>query len=107
MIKEMLVKPKDKDPIDRKSGAIYWYQCGELTCNEKCIGETCRTFGERYKEHLKEPSPIHAHSTQAGHSTNPENFIIRGRENDGLARTIKQSLYIGVNNSTLDRNVGK
>ena len=45
-IKKMLVKPKDKDPIDRKSGAIYWYQCGELACNEEYIGETFRTFEE-------------------------------------------------------------
>ena len=44
-IKEMLMKPKDKDPIDRKSGAIYWYQCGELACNEEYIGETLWTFG--------------------------------------------------------------
>ena len=27
-IKNLLVKPKDKDPLDRKCGAIYWYQCG-------------------------------------------------------------------------------
>ena len=46
------------------------YQCGELAYNEEYIGETSSTFGERYKEHPKEPSPIHAHSTQTGHSTN-------------------------------------
>ena len=28
-IKNILVKPKDKDPLERKSGAIYRYQCGE------------------------------------------------------------------------------
>ena len=43
-IKEMLVKPKDKDPNDRKCGAIYWYQCGELTCNDEYIEETFRTL---------------------------------------------------------------
>ena len=37
-IEEMLVTPKDKDPIDRKSGTIYWYQCGELTCSEEYMG---------------------------------------------------------------------
>ena len=63
-IKEMLVKHKDKDPIDRKSQTIYWYQCGELGCKEEYIGETSRTFGERCKEHLKEPSPICVYSTQ-------------------------------------------
>ena len=26
-IKEMLVKPKDKDPMSKRSGDIYWYQC--------------------------------------------------------------------------------
>ena len=103
----MLVKPKDKDPMDRKSGAIYWYQCGELTCDEEYMRETSRAFGERYKEHLKEPSPIYAHSTHAGHSTIAENFTIIGREDHGLARTIKESIYIRVNNPKLNRNVGK
>ena len=58
-IKNLLVSPKDKDPMVNQSGAIYWYQCGDLGCGDEYIGETSRTFGERYKEHLKEPSPIH------------------------------------------------
>ena len=33
-IKNIFAKPKDMDPLDRKSGAIYWYQCGDLTCDE-------------------------------------------------------------------------
>ena len=105
-IKDILVKPKDKDPLERKSGTIYRYQFGELACNEHDIGETFRTSGERYKEHLKEHSSIHGHSTQTGHSTNPENFIIIGREDHGLARTIKESIYIRVNKPTLNRNSG-
>ena len=79
-IKNILVKPKDKDPLDRMNGAIYWYQCGELACDEEYIGETSRTFGERYKEHLKKPSPIYGHSNQSGHSTNPSSFTIKGRK---------------------------
>ena len=35
-------------------------------------------FGEGYKEQLKEPSPIYAHSNQSGHSMNTENFTITG-----------------------------
>ena len=54
-IENILINPKDKDPLDRKSRAIYWYQCKELMHGEEYIGETSRTFGERYKEHLKEP----------------------------------------------------
>ena len=56
-IKNILVKPKDKDLLDWKSGTIYWYQWGELTCDEEYIGEISRTFGERYKEHLRNPHP--------------------------------------------------
>ena len=62
---------------------------------------------ERYKEHFKEPSPIYGHSNISGHNTKPDNFTIIGREDHGLARTIKESIYPRVNNSTLNRNVGK
>ena len=62
-IKSLLLSPKDKDPMVNQSGAIYWYQCGDLGCDEEYIWETSRTFGERYKEHLKAPSAIHHYST--------------------------------------------
>ena len=39
-IKNLLVSPKDKDPMANKSGAIYWLQCGDLTCNDEYIGES-------------------------------------------------------------------
>ena len=32
IIKNILVSPKDKDPIENKSGAIYLLQCGKLAC---------------------------------------------------------------------------
>ena len=55
-IKDELVAPKDKDHLTKKSGIIYRYKCDRLECDEEYIGETARTFGERYKEHLKAPS---------------------------------------------------
>ena len=106
-LKQLLVKPKDQDHMDKKSGAIYMYQCGELICDDDYIGEISRTLGERYRVHLKEPSPIHVHSTQTGHHTTPDNFNIIGKEDHGLARIIKESVYIRVNNPTLNRNIGK
>ena len=36
-----------------------------------------------------------------------KNFIIIRREDHGLAKTIKGSIYIRVNNPTLNKNVGK
>ena len=73
----------------KQSGAIYWYQCGNLGCDDEYIGETSRTFCERYKEHLKAPSAIHHHSSQTGHPTSHNNFQIIGREGHNLARNIK------------------
>ena len=106
-IKNLLVSPNDKDPMVSKSGAIYWFQCGDLSCDDEYIGKTSRTFGERYKEHLKDPSPIHQHSNHTGHPTSHNNFQIIGREGHGLARNIKESILIRVDNPTLNRNIGK
>ena len=75
-IKNLLVSPKDKDPMVNKSGAIHWFQCGALACNDEYIGKTSRTFGERFKEHLKDPSPIYHHSSNTGHLTTQKNFQI-------------------------------
>ena len=55
-IKNLLVSPKDKDNIKKKSDVIYWF----------------RTFEGRYKEHLKAPSPIHEHQNSTGHITSVE-----------------------------------
>ena len=38
-IKNLLVSLKDKDPMVNQSGAIYWYQCGDLGCDDEYIGE--------------------------------------------------------------------
>ena len=106
-IKQALMKPKDQDPMDSKSGVIYSYQCNHMDCDEEYIGETSRTLGERRKEHLRQPSPIHGHIQQTGHGITEDSFNIIGREVQGLARTIKESIYIRVNNPTLNQNIGK
>ena len=52
-IKNLLVVPKDKDPTLKKSGVIYRYKCDRVECDEEYIGESSRTFGERFKEHQR------------------------------------------------------
>ena len=99
------VSPKDKDPVVNKSGPIYWFQCGNLCSDDEYIGESHRTFGERYKEHLKDLSPIHQHSNHTCHPTSHNIFQIIGREGHSLARNIKESIFIMVNNPTLNRNI--
>ena len=99
-VKQILMKPKDKDPKDKKSEVIYGSQCWDIACGKKYTGETSRTLGERYREYLKQPSPIHAHIQQTGHNSTNKNFNIIGRDGQGLARTIKEAIYIRVNNPT-------
>ena len=69
---------------------------------EEYIGETSRTLGECYREHLKEPSPIHECSLYTCHQLNPDLLNIIGMEDLDLSRLIKESIYIRVNNPTLN-----
>ena len=102
-IKNLLMTPKDIDPMMKKSGVIYSYKCGRVECDEEYIGESSRTFGERFKEHQKAPSSIFDHFNTTGHSISVENFNIVGREEQNLKRAIKEALYIRVNNPSLNR----
>ena len=106
-IKDLLMAPKDKDHILKKSGVIYKYTCNKVECDEEYIGESARLFAQRFKEHQKAPSPIYDHSIRSGHEVNIDNFSIVGREDQNLTRTIKEALYIRVNNPSLNKNIGK
>ena len=53
--KQLLVKPKNQDPIDKKSGVIYLYMCVEHACNEKYIGETSRAWGKGSRSIWRNP----------------------------------------------------
>ena len=99
--------PKDKDPITNKSGVIYRFKCSEDGCEEEYIGESARTFAERFKEYQKSPSPIHDHCNISGHKADINNFSIIGREDQNLTRAIKEALFIRVNDPSLNRNIGK
>ena len=78
-----------------------------MDCDDKYIGESARNFEERFKEHPKAPSPIHDHLKMAGHTLTIDQFSILGREDQYLMGTIKEALYIRVNNQSLNRNIGK
>ena len=106
-IKNLLMAPKYQDAIQKKSGVIYRYKCDRVECHEEYIGESSRTFGERFKEHLKAPSPIYDHFNTTGHHVTIENFNIVGREDQNLNRWMKEALFIRVNNPSLNKNIGK
>ena len=106
-LKQLLVQPKDKDPKEKKSGVIYHYQCLAIDCGNEYIGETLCTLGEWCKEHLWESSPIQVHRLLTGHNTTMHNFNILGREGQDLTRLNKEAIFIRVNNTMPNRNIGK
>ena len=78
-----------------------------MECDEEYIGESSRTFGESFKEHPNAPSIIYDHYNITGHDVTIDNFSIVGRVDQNLIGTIKEALYIRVNNPSLNRNIGK
>ena len=75
-------------------------------CPSAYIGDPGRSLGERIKEHFKAPSPIHLHSTTTGHPMDPEQFNIVHKEVNSHSRTIKEAMFIHVQDPTLNRNLG-
>ena len=91
----------------KKSGVIYRFKCGRVDCEDEYIGESDRTFAERFREHMKSPSPIHDHFTTTDHNVSLDNFSIEGREDQSIARNIKEAMLIRVNDPSLNRNISK
>ena len=105
-IKTLLMSPKDRDNKLQKHWVIYRFKCPHINCPEEYIDKSARTFGDRFKEHLRAPSPIHHDSQSTGHSVNPECLTIVERESQGVIRNIKEAMYIHVKDPSLNRNLG-
>ena len=71
------------------------------------IGESGRSLGERVKEHFKAPFHIHHHSTTTGHPMDPDQFNIVHKEANCHSRTVKEVMFICMQDPTLNRNLGK
>ena len=106
-LRTALGNPKDKDPQNNQTGIIYDYQCPQINCPIAYIGESGRSLGERIKEHFKAPCPIHLHSTTTGHPMDPEQFNIVHKDVNSHSRTIKEAMFIRVQDPTLNRNLRK
>ena len=106
-IRELIVHPKDKDNILKKSVVIYRYRCGRVDCKDEYIGESGRAFAERFRKHMKAPSPIHDHYNHTGHEVSMDKLSTVGREDQSMTRTIRETMLTRVNDPSLNRNIGK
>ena len=89
--------PKDKVNITQKSGVIYRYKWDRLGRDEEYMGESARTFGGKVKGTSQGSFPIYDHANTTGHHTRVDNFSTVGRESHNFTRTIKEDMYIKVN----------
>ena len=78
-----------------------------IPCEDEYTRESGRTFVERFREQMRAPSPIHDHFNINGHEVSLHNFSIVGREDQSMARTIREAMLIRVNDPSLNRNIGK
>ena len=106
-LRTALGNPKDKDPKANQTGIIYHYKCPHINCTSSYIGESGRTLGDRIKGHFKAPPPLHLHSSTTGHPMDPNQFSIVHKEVDSQPRTIKEAMFIQVQDPPLNRNLGK
>ena len=106
-LRTALGNPKDKDPKANQTGIIYKYQCPHIQCTSSYIGESGRSLGERVKEHFKAPSPIHHHSTTTGYPMDPNQFNIVHKEVNSLSRTIKEAMFICMQDHPLKQELGQ
>ena len=106
-LRTLLGNPKDKTPQNNQRGITYHYKCPQINCPSAYIAESGRSLGERVKEHFKALSPIHLHGTTTGHPMDPEQFNIVHKEVNSHSRTIKEAVFIHVQDPTLNRNLVK
>ena len=102
-LRTALGNPKDKDPKANQTGVIYHYQCPHINCTSSYIRESGRSLGERVKEHFKAPPPY----IITGHPMDPNQFNIVHKEVNSQSRTIKEAMFICVQDPPLNRNLGK
>ena len=101
--KDLLVAPKYRDHITNKGVAIYRYKCDHQGCTMEYIGETGRSFGDRYRDHLRAPYPIYEHANTTGHTIKLDNFsLVHRGSQDHKGSHICQSQW-----APLNRNFGK
>ena len=58
-------------------------------------------------EHLRAPCTIYNQAKTTGHHTRMDNFSIVNKVYHNIERTIKEAIYVTVNESSLNRNIGK
>lgn len=98
-LKQMLSRPKDPIPIDKKTGVVYEIPCKD--CSTRYIGETGRALSTRVKEHQAcvrlgkyENSALAEHANTLGHDVSWNDTKILASNSHWLKRRITEAWMI-------------
>jgi predicted GIY-YIG superfamily endonuclease len=106
-LRNLLVHPKDKTPMEDQCGTIYHYKCEQ--CNKTYIGESARPLKKRIKEHQDvnhNITGIGEHIVNMSHSFNKKHMSVIVKEEDTVKRKVKEALLIRRKRPELNRDLG-
>ena len=104
-IKDSIRKSKDKDPKNNQTEIIYHYQCPQISCPSAYIGESGRHWVKESRNTSRPlpPTPSQHHHS---HPMDPEQFNIVHKEVNSHTWTIKEAMFILMQDPTLNRTLG-
>ena len=95
-IHTLLVAQKTRTPFSKKWASV-----------EEYIGNQEGHLAIKLREHLIPPFTIYQHGQMTGHPFDMDCFTIVDRQEYSIMRTIKEAMFLHVNDPSLDRNQGK
>ena len=97
------------------SGVVYKFSCGG--CNATYIDKTKRHFKKRVSEHMgvsaltgkvlkgQQSTAVRDHMLDCNHVVNHDDFILMTRDNSDYLLQIKESLFIGRDDPSLNKTI--
>ena len=117
-LRETLVQPKDKLAKAQTVGHVYHIPCAganSVPCEGRYVGETERTVGARFQEHLSTSSnalghyksAMLQHARENGHHFRKDDVTVLCSESDWVKRGIKEALFIKALKPTINIDPGR
>ena len=110
-LRQFLMKPKDRVPIEERTGVVYRVTCKD--CPKTYVGQSGRTLQCRMKEHRRatergnmDSSAIAEHSWKFNHRVNWEEVEVLDVDTEWYRRCMLESWHIQREKETMNRDQG-
>ena len=109
-VKQSLVRPKDRENDENRSGVVYQISCQD--CDAQYVGQTGRHLGERLKEHQRATrkgyhleSGVAEHVVDTGHCIDWSVEVL-DQDLNQRRRLVREAIWIRKNNPSMNRETG-